>query len=317
MTRLWLLAIGVAAAALVSGCTPRSTSGVGSFEAGTTKVAVAFYPIEDIVRAVGGSAVSVVELVPPGESAHDYEPTPQQITNLQLADVVFYLGEGFQPNVEKAISTLPTRIRKVNLLANVPLIRVSDQLAGTEGTTAGEVLANGHDPHVWLAPANMKLMTGVVRSTLAALGGTDAAATAANATAYSDALDALDAQFSRGLARCRSNVIVTSHRAFGYLAAAYGLHQIAISGISPSEEPSAKTLEAVARAAKQHNVSTIFFEQNLPADLSHTIADEIGASTAVLDPVETLSRDQIDAHANYVSVMQQNLTALEKGLGCS
>jgi zinc transport system substrate-binding protein len=218
--------------------------------------------------------------------------------------------------VEKAISTLPARVRKVNLLDNVPLISVTDQLAGTEGTTAGEVLGNGADPHVWLAPTNMQLMAGHVRDVLASFPGADAATISANATTYSGALSDLDSSFRTGLAHCASTVIVTSHRAFGYLAKAYGLQQIAISGISPSEEPSAKTLEAVAKAARQHNVSTIFFENNLPSDLSTTIAREIGARTAVLDPVESLSSDQITAHANYVSVMQLNLAALQRGLGC-
>ena len=101
------------------------------------------------------------------------------------------------------------------------------------------------------------------------------------------------------------------------MAAEYGLEQIAISGISPSDEPSAKTLEAVARAATKHHVTTIFFENNLPADLSKTIADEVGATTDVLDPVESLSRDQLSAHANYVSIMEMNLASLVKGLGCT
>ncbi len=315
MPPLRLLAVGVAIAGLLSGCANASPS--ASFVPGKIKVAVALYPIEEIVRSVGGAAVSVVELVPPGESAHDYEPTPQQIAQLQSADMVFFLGGGFQPNIEKAISTLPSRVRKVDLLASVPLIKVSAQLPGTAGTTAGEVLGDGSDPHVWLSPDNMKLMTVAVSAAFTGSSGVDKAAVAAQTAAFSATLDALDATYRSGLAHCASNVIVTSHRAFGYLAKAYGLEQIAISGVSPSEEPSAKTLEAVARAAKQRSVRTIFFEQNLPADLSKTVAREVGATTAVLDPIESLSKEQLDAHANYVSVMKQNLAALQKGLGCS
>jgi zinc transport system substrate-binding protein len=307
--------VGMMIAALVGGC--GSGSGATSFEPGKVNVAVALYPIEEIVRSVGGSAVSVIELVPPGESAHDYEPTPQQVTALQSAQLVFYLGGGFQPNVEKAIASLPAGVRKVDLLANLSLIAVVDQLAGTAGTTAGEVLGNGADPHVWLSPDNMKLMAADVVAALRAMSAVDAGGLTARATAYGVTMDDLDRSFRAGLSACRSHVIVTSHRAFGYLAKSYGLRQIAISGISPAAEPSAKTLQAVAGAARENNVTTIFFENNLPSDLANTIAREVGATTAVLDPVETLSKDQIDAHANYVSVMQQNLVALEKGLGCS
>lgn len=307
-------AIALITSAFVVGCSSASTS--PSFVSGTVKVAVAFYPIEEIVRSVGGPGVSIVDLVPPGESAHDYEPTPQQITDLQSADIVFYLGSGFQPNVEKAIASLPSRVRRVDLLVSVPLIAVDSQLAGADGQTSGEVLANGKDPHVWLDPANMQLMTTEVQQSIAGLPGADAASLASGAAAYTATLVRLDTEFSAGLAQCRSNVIVTSHRAFGYLAKAYGLLQIAISGISPTEEPSAKTLEAVAQAAKANKVTTIFFENNLPPDLAKTIASEIGATTAVLDPVESLSRDQLKANADYSLIMQQNLAALVKGLGC-
>ncbi len=300
------------------GCSDTTTTTTTpSFTSGTVKVGVAFYPIEEIVRSIGASEVSIVDLVPPGESAHDYDPTPQQITDLQSADIVFYLGSGFQPNVEKAIASLPARVRRVDLLSSVPLIAVDPQLAGADGQTNGEVLGNGKDPHVWLAPTNMELMTAEVHQSMASLPDVDAAALASGASAYTATLAKLDAEFSTGLARCTSNVIVTSHRAFGYLAKAYRLRQIAISGISPTEEPSAKTLEAVAQAAKANKVTTIFFERNLPADLSKTIANEIGATTDVLDPVESRSLEQLKAKAGYVSIMEQNLVALVKGLRCA
>jgi zinc transport system substrate-binding protein len=212
---------------------------------------------------------------------------------------------------------LPSTVRKVDLLANISLIAVVDQLAGTDGTTDGAVLGNGADPHVWLSPNNMKLMAADVVSALRSMNTVDAGGLTARAAAYGVSMDDLDRAFRAGLSACRSHVIVTSHRAFGYLAKSYGLRQIAISGISPAAEPSAKTLQAVAAAARANNATTIFFENNLPSDLARTIAREVRATTAVLDPLETLSRDQLKAHANYVSVMQQNLVALEKGLGCS
>jgi zinc transport system substrate-binding protein len=119
-----------------------------------------------------------------------------------------------------------------------------------------------------------------------------------------------------GLVGCASDVIVTSHRAFEYLARRFGLTQISIAGISPEAEPSAATLEAVAAAAAANNVSVIFFEENLPPDLAETVAAEIGASTAVLDPVETVSTDQLAAGESYLTIQRTNLAALRAGLGC-
>lgn len=287
---------------MLLGCSA-STARVSS---GKQVVAAAFYPIEDIIRSIDGDSVDVVTLVPPGEEAHEYEPTAKQVGDLQNATIVFYLGGGFQPDVEKAIASLPDTVHKIDLLKSVTLLPVTDALAGTEGVVNGEVLENGADPHVWLDPANMIVMATVVADAL----GVDA-------TPYIGDLRRLDQSFRAGLARCRSRVIVTSHRAFEYLAHDYGLTQIPIAGISPTEEPSAKTLEAVSKAAKSNGVSTIFFEQNLPADLAKTVADEVGATTSVLDPVESPSSDQLRAGATYISVMSEDLAALRSGLGCA
>jgi zinc transport system substrate-binding protein len=248
----------------------------------------------------------VVTLVPPGQEAHEYEPSAQQVRDLQSTKAAFYLGDGFQPDVEKALNSLPGSVRKIDLLSSIDLLPITDALTGTEGKPAGEVLTGGKDPHVWLDPNNMIIMATVVADAL----GTDA-------TGYINELRKLDEAFRTGLSHCRSNVIVTSHRAFEYLAHAYGLRQIPIAGISPTAEPSARTLQAVAKAAKSNNVSTIFFEENLPPDLAKTVADEIGATTAVLDPVESLSSDQLAAGSTYISVMTQNLATLRSGLGCS
>jgi zinc transport system substrate-binding protein len=284
---------------------------------GITKVAVAFYPIEEIVRRVGGDKVDVITLVPPGEEAHEYDPTPKQLSQLAEADVVFYLGQGFQPNVEKALESLPSDVKKVDLLDTITLLPVTSQLPGTDGEAEGETLDSGEDPHVWLAPKNMDDMAANVLATLQAVAPDDATAFAENDGDYRTELNDLDREFATGLARCRSPYLVSSHRAFAYLADAYGLQAVAIAGVSPSEEPSAKTLEAIAAFARTNDVTTIFFEENLPADLADTLAAEVGATTGVLDTLESLSDDQLKAGDDYLSLMRANLAALREGLGCS
>jgi zinc transport system substrate-binding protein len=280
-------------------------SATGGANDGRFTVAAAFYPIEEIVRSVGGDLVHVVTLVPPGQEAHEYDPTPKQVTALEDADVAVYLGRGFQPNVEKAIDSLRSSVRRVDVLDGITLLPVTDQ--GSDGI----------DPHVWLDPGNMQEMT---TSVLTAFQGSDPAHAqtyADNAGKYLASLGALDRDVAAGLQRCDSTLLVTTHRAFGYLAAAYGLTQIAIAGISPTEEPSAKTLESVARYARANDVRTVFSEQNLPKDLANTLAEELGIGTAVLDTVESPSRDQLAAGADYVSSMRANLHALRAGLRCA
>jgi zinc transport system substrate-binding protein len=310
MRRVLLLPVA-ALAVIVGGC------GRDASDGDRVVVAAAFYPLEQIVRSVGGDAIEVVALVPPGEEAHEYEPTAQQLTALQDADVVVYLGNEFQPSVQKAIDSLPSAVRRVDLLQGLTVLPISEQLPGTEGTPAGESLGDGNDPHVWLDPANMRAMTTSVVDALSTAAPSLASTFRTNGSAFDTALGTLDSEFRDGLASCTSDILVTTHRAFGYLAAAYGLTQVAIAGISPSDEPSAKSLETVAAFAAEHHVGTIFFEENLPPDLATTVAEEIGATTAVLDPVESLSSDQLDAGEDYLSVMRANLATLRDALGCS
>ena len=293
-----------------------SSNSTPSDKAAALTVAVAFYPIEEIVRGVGGEFVKVVDLTPPGGGPHDLELTPQKAADLENSDVVFYIGRGFQPSVEKAVAALPDSVVKVDLLDSVTMLPVTPQLAGTAGEVDGEVLEGNVDPHVWVDPVNMIAMTKVVETTLATAASASKDAFSSNATAYEGKLATLDGEFSAQLKTCESRTIVTSHRAFEYLSKRYDLKQIPIAGISPDEEPDPKTLEAVAAAAKADGVTTVFFEEQVPKDLSETVAREIGATTDALDPIETITQDDLDAGTTYISIQEANLASLVKALRC-
>jgi len=309
--------VGAVVLASCSGSDDSSPGGAATVEGAKLSVAAAFYPIEEIVRAVAGGSVDVLGLTPPGDGAHDLELTASQVTSLEAADIVFYIGDGFQPGVEKVLSSLPSSIEQVDLLEGLTVLDVVAQLEGTEGETDGEVLASGKDPHVWLDPANMAKMTRSVASVLSSTEGLDTEAIAAAADAYVAQLETLGAEFDAGLANCQSRVLVTSHRAFEYLAQRADLQQVAIAGVNPEEEPSAKSLQAIAEFAAANSVSTIFFETLLPADLANTIAEEIGATSDLLDPIEGFSQEDLDAGASYIVAQRSNLERLRQGLKCS
>ena len=291
-----VLALLAACSIAAVGCADDSTNN-GS----RPLVAVAFYPLEEIVREVAGDTVDIVSVVPAGEEAHEYEPTPKQLNELGGADIVFYLGSGFQPSVEQSLSTISADAAVVDLLAGLPVRTIGDDI----------------DPHVWLAPEMMILMTAQVSEELAAAIPAEADAFASRAAAYTAELTALDDEMAAGLANCAIHALVTGHEAFGYLAEAYGLRQEAIAGISPAEEPSAKALEQIAALVRDEGVTTIFFEAGLPDDLARTIADETGAATAELYTLESPSSEERADGATYASQMRLNLVALRAGLGCS
>ncbi|MFZ9481857.1 MAG: metal ABC transporter substrate-binding protein [Ilumatobacteraceae bacterium] len=286
--------LGVGALAFIGvGCSDDEPS------SGALVVAAGFAPLEDVVRAVTvGTDVVVATVVPEGEEAHEYEPTAKQLGELGGARALFLLS-GFQPSVDAAATALDGEV--IDLFSGIERIDSADGV---------------DDPHVWLDPTNMATMATTVADALSRIDPSRESTWRANAAAYAENMKALDEEMSSGLTGCASDLLVTGHDAFGYLAAAYGLRNMPIAGISPSEEPSAATLESLAALARDEGVTTIFFEEGLPGDLSATLADEVGATAAQLDPVEALSADQIAAGDDYASIMRSNLTALRAGLGC-
>jgi len=283
----------------------------------TIAVAASFYPIAEAVTRVGGDRVEVQNLTPPGGGPHDLELQPQQVNDLSEADALFFLSKGFQPQVEKAAAELPDGVRSVDVLEGIDLLPVQDQLEGTQGEVDGEELEGGYDPHVWVDPILQSQIAQRVHDVLVEIDPAGKADYDSRLAAYQAELASLDSEFEAGLATCGSRVIVTSHRAFEYLAKRYDLTQISIAGLSPDEEPDPRTLEAVAAAAQRENVSVVFFEEQVPPDLSETVAREIGARTDALDPVETITQEDLDAGTTYTTVMQANLESLTEGLSCT
>jgi zinc transport system substrate-binding protein len=273
---------------------------------GAVTVVASFYPLAEAAQQVGGADVSVTNLTAPGVEPHDLELTPQQIASISTADVVLYLGGGFQPAVEDALTDATGTT--VDVSAGLRSLAVPPDTS-EPGLSA--------DPHVWLDPV---LYADIVRTTeraLAAASPSNAATFEANAATFGARLRALASSYRTGLARCPRRVIVTSHAAFGYLAERFGLDQESISGLSPDAEPNPQRLAALKSLVERDGVTTIFTEELVSPKVAQTLAEETGATTAVLNPLESLTPDEVAAGADYASVMEQNLIALETALACA
>jgi zinc transport system substrate-binding protein len=254
-------------------------------------VVAAFYPLAYAAERIGGSAVHVDNLTPPGAEPHDLELTPRTVARIEQAGVVLYLGHGFQPAVTKAVEQ--AHGKRVDVLAGLPL-RASN---GEEGLTA--------DPHVWLDP--------VLFSRVAARIGTVLHRSAAP---LERDLRRLDREYANGLRRCARREIVTSHAAFGYLAARYGLVQVPITGLTPDTEPSARDLARVVAIVRRTHATTVFFETLVSPRLAETVAREVGARTAELDPIEGLTTSEQQRGVTYLTLMRRNLASVREALGC-
>lgn len=274
------------AAFLLSGCSSAPGGGGKS-------VVAAFYPLAFAAEQIGGPSLHVDNLTPPGAEPHDIELTPRDVARIQTAGVVLYLSHGFQPAVEQAVKGATGK--RVDVLAGFDLRQgVGDEAGKT-------------DPHVWLDPVRFAQ---IVRRVGAALGRP------ARAAALARRVSALDPEYRAGLAHCARNDFVTSHAAFGYLAARYGLHQIPITGIDPESEPSPSHLHALISLVRREHVTTVFFERLVSPKLAETVARDAGAKAEVLDPIEGLTPDEQARGLDYLGLMRQNLRALRMALGC-
>jgi zinc transport system substrate-binding protein len=140
---------------------------------------------------------------------------------------------------------------------------------------------------------------------------------ARNADAFVAELGALHDRYTQGLAACTRKVIVTAHEAFGHLARRYGLRQEGVAGLSPDAEPDAQRLGQLADLVKRLGVTTVFTEELVSPRIADTLAREAGVKTATLNPLEGLTDKELARGADYVTVMDQNLTKLERALGCA
>lgn len=298
--RIAVLALALLLALGASACSAPTSSTNGK-----VSVVASFYPLAEAAERVGGSAAEVTDLTPPGVEPHDLELTPDQLEAITTADVVLYLGGGFQPAVQDALADAEG--------ATVDVSAGLRSLSVPSGQSEPNLTA---DPHVWLDPVLYAQVAGKVEAALANARPSDAASFSRNAKAFEAQLSSLSDTFRSGLADCERNVIVTSHAAFGYLARRFGLRQEPISGLSPDAEPTPQHLADLQRLVERDGVTTIFTEVLVSPKVAETLASATGATTAVLDPLESLTPSELSAGDDYVSIMRQNLAKLRIALGC-
>lgn len=280
------------------------------------KVVTAFYPFQYVASSVAGDKAEVTSLTAPGAEPHDLELTPKQIASLAEADLVVY-QKGFQEQVDKALEEQqPKNVVDVAQVVDMQPMAAADDHEH-EGESAEEHEGHDHgstDPHTWLAPTNMVKITAAVQDKLKQADSADAATFDANAKQLSTQLTTLDKDFSTGLSQCTRKEFITSHAAFGYLAKSYGLTQIGISGLSPDEQPSPARITEVQKLAKEHGVTTIFYETLVSPAQAKSIAGDLGLKTDVLDPLEGITKDS--RGSDYIAVQRANLAALKTANGC-
>jgi zinc transport system substrate-binding protein len=307
------LAVLAALSLVLSACSSATQEASSSQSATATGEVVivhaAFYPLEFLAKTIGGDQIQVISLTVPGAEPHDMELTPVQVAELEKTSLALFI-DGFMPAVDQAIeASVPDRA--LDLGTTVTLLE-GEAHSDEEAVTQDD--HGAYDPHIWLDPANMISMSKAVSERLISIDPARTAFYTANTAALVAELEALDQEFTTGLANCEQKEIVTSHESFGYLANAYGFKQHGIAGLSPDTEPSPARLVEISEMVKAEGITTIYYETLVSPAIAETVANETGATTAVLDPIEGLAAGSTDT---FITVMQANLQALIKGQTCS
>ncbi|MEU2992148.1 metal ABC transporter substrate-binding protein [Streptomyces griseoincarnatus] len=307
-----------------------SSDNAAAGDTDTFDVVASFYPMAFLAERIGGEHVHVTSLTQPGQEPHDLEISARQTAQLEEADAALYL-KGLQPSVDEAIGQSPiaTKIDAAELTA-----------LEEHGTEAGhgEEHGDGHededehghedeqahedehghdheggDPHIWLDPVKYAEVAEGVGKAFQKADPDHAADYRKNTATLVKDLEALDEKFRTGLANRTTDVFVTSHAAFGYLAERYGLTEEAISGLDPDTEPSGARVKELQKIAKDDGVTTVFYETLVSDKTAKTLAGDTGLKTDVLDPVEGITDHS--RGEDYFQVMEANLTALRTALG--
>jgi zinc/manganese transport system substrate-binding protein len=295
--RILLLAL------LVLGCGGRAFA-----DAPKLKAVATFSILGDLVAQVGGDRVAVTTLVQPNADAHGYTPAPSDARTLAEARIVVVNGLGLEGWIDRLIKASGTRAPVVVASAGIKPIEASDD-------DHGHGHAHHDDPHAWQNVANVKRYVTNIRDALARVDPEHAGAYADNAKTYLATLDGLDAEVRAAIAAIPSaqRRVITTHDAFGYFTAAYGLSFIAPQGVSTDSEASPRDVARIIRQIRQEKVPAVFLENIADPRLMQQIARESGAAIGGKVFSDALSGPGGPA-ASYVMMMRNNVSAFTAAL---
>ena len=302
-----LVLMMLAMAFLIMGC-----GGEKKTASDKLQVAASFYPMAEFARNVGGDKAEVFVLVPDGAEAHDWEPSPADLSRLGKAQVFVYNGV-VEPWAKQALTALSER----KILA----VQTGLGLYERAGEVHEEVHHHDHgcahgkqDPHIWISPKKAIKQVERIAAVLCEADEKNAKYYQDNSAKYVEQLKALDTQLTNVAKKAPRKVFVTAHAAFGHLADDYGLRQMAVNGLSPHAEPTPADLQRLIKVVQEEKVRYVFFETLTDPKLAKLVAEETGAEISVLDPLEGLNEEGRKKNLDYLQIMQRNIHNLQIAL---
>ncbi len=263
-------------------------------------VVASFSILADLVKNVGGDKVNVASLVGPNGDIHVYAPAPSDAKAVGDVKLLIINGLGLEGWLPRLVQSSGSKAAIVTASNGITPLK--------HGSEA--------DPHAWQSVANAKIYAANIRDALASANPADAASFRANADRYLAELDALDAEVRAAVATIppERRRVISTHNAFGYFAAAYGIEFIAPSGVSTENEPSARDIAAIIRQVRSEKIPAVFLENISDERLIRRIASETGAKVGGTLYSDSLTGEKGPA-PTYIDLVRHNIKALTSALG--
>jgi zinc/manganese transport system substrate-binding protein len=263
------------------------------------KVVASFSILGDFVQNVGRDRVEVTTLVGPNADVHVYDPAPADAKKITEARLVVVNGLGLEGWLPRLVQSSGSK---------AAIVTASEGIAPLKSGSAA-------DPHAWQSVANAKIYVDNIRDALVAADAPDAAAFRANADAYLVKLDQLDRDVREAMAQIppQRRRVISTHGAFGYFGAAYGVQFIAPLGVSTDSEPSARDIADIITQIRVAKIPAVFVENISDPRLIQRISAETGAGIGGTLYSDSLTDEKGDA-PTYIDMVRHNIRALNHAL---
>ena len=291
------------------------------------QVIATLFPQYDFVKNIGGDKVEVSILLPSGVESHNFEPTPQNIIDINKSSLFVYTGEYMEPWAKTIINGIDSNTKILDLSKGISLIDTEEfeEAFGSahedEDHHKEEIHEHEHeyDPHIWLDPQNAIKMVISIKDMLCEIDSDNSEYYNKNATQYINKLVALDLEIQTAVEEAKEPIIAFGGPfAYSYFIQRYDLKFIsAYDSCGEQAEPSIAKVKDVIDGIKEHSIPVIFYQELSEGNIAKTIADETGTTPLVFHSVHNASKDEISNGASYISLMEQNLENLKIALNVS
>ena len=289
--QLWLICLGLVTATAPAWAQDRLQDRLN--------VVASFSILGDFARNVGGERVSVTTLVGPDGDVHVYAPAPADAKKIADAKLVIINALGLE-------GWLPRLVQSAGSKAVI--------VAATDGIAPLKIGSDA-DPHAWQSVVNARIYVANIRDALGAAAPADVEFFRANAERYLAKLDVLDREVREAIARIPQarRKVISTHDAFGYFAAAYGIEFVAPLGVSTESEASARDIAGIITQIRTLRIPAVFLENISDPRLMRRISAETGAKVGGTLYSDSLTGEKGDA-PTYIDMVRHNIKALTSAL---